>query len=224
MHLLNLRDGEPGLLERRLAAGLAELTSAVVDAHGQHALERRDDRRLGAGGEQVREIAHRNAQRAHVGNARCKQPVGLGFWRGRFWRGETSRGVGSAPSAVERRVLGRVSDACFAGGGTLGGRSGGGEDKHPLQVPRHGPEAPLGPHFVRDCSIGAIQAEDALRRLVFPSQRDQAGACVLHTNWLSGPVTQYMPLPSSQNELPGCGAKPHAVAASQMCSLPGSGP
>src|SRR5208282_316468 len=65
-----------------------------------------------------------------------------------FGRAETSWNVESAPSAVERRDLGRLPDACLAGGGMLGRRSGGGEDEHPPQVPRHCHEAPLAAHFV----------------------------------------------------------------------------
>ncbi len=68
VHVLDLRHAEPGLRQHGGAVALAELALAEVDAHGQHPLQRRDDRRLGASGEQVGKVAHRDAQRAHVRN------------------------------------------------------------------------------------------------------------------------------------------------------------
>ncbi len=67
-----------------IAVAIAELAPAEEDAHRQHALERGDDRRLGAGSQQVGEIAHRNAQRAYVGNfaLRSDRPgIGMGLDR-----------------------------------------------------------------------------------------------------------------------------------------------
>src|SRR5215472_173451 len=62
VHLLDLRDCEPRLRQHRSAITLAELALAKIDAHGEHTLERSDDRRLGPGGQQIRQIAHRYAQ------------------------------------------------------------------------------------------------------------------------------------------------------------------
>jgi hypothetical protein len=60
--------------------------------------------------------------------------------------------------------------------GTLGGRSGGGEDEHPLQVPHHGHEAPLDAHFVETAQRKLAEferrlddAEHRLRRLLAQS-------------------------------------------------------
>src|SRR5271165_2525254 len=46
--------------------------------------------------------------------------------------------------------------------GTLGGRSGGSEDEHPLEVPRHGHEAPLGAHFVETAQRKLAESERRL--------------------------------------------------------------
>jgi hypothetical protein len=43
--------------------------------------------------------------------------------------------------------------------GTLGGWSGGGEDEHPLEVPGHGHEAPLGAHFVETAQRKLAESE-----------------------------------------------------------------
>jgi hypothetical protein len=53
--------------------------------------------------------------------------------------------------------------------GALGGRSGGGEDEHPPQVPHHGHEAPLDAHFVETAQRKLAESErrldDAQHRL-----------------------------------------------------------
>jgi len=41
----------------------------------------------------------------------------------------------------------------------LAAGSGGGEDEHPLQVPRHGHEAPLGAHFVEAAQRKLTESE-----------------------------------------------------------------
>src|SRR5208282_2331395 len=69
------------------------------------------------------------------------------------WIGSSSRLSGR---------IGVASEACYAGAGTLGGRSGGGEDEHPLQVPHHGHEAPLGAHFVETAQRKLAESESRL--------------------------------------------------------------
>src|SRR5215471_18035199 len=66
MHLFDLRDRETGLPQQLLTIAIAKLPLPVVDSHGEHALERRDDRRLRAGRQQVGQVTYGDAERAHV--------------------------------------------------------------------------------------------------------------------------------------------------------------
>src|SRR6185312_13822034 len=68
VHLLHLGKAQPNLLKHRHAVALAELALPIMGAHGQETLQCRYDRRLGAGRQQVGEIADRNAQRLDVGD------------------------------------------------------------------------------------------------------------------------------------------------------------
>src|SRR5450759_86506 len=60
VHFLDLRDSEARLSQRLLSVALAELSLPVIDAHGEHTLQRRDHRRLRARCQQIGQIAHRN--------------------------------------------------------------------------------------------------------------------------------------------------------------------
>src|SRR5215472_7971084 len=66
MHLLDLRDREAGLGKNAPPVAVTKLALTEIDSHREHALERGDDRSLGAGGQKIGEIANRDAQRANV--------------------------------------------------------------------------------------------------------------------------------------------------------------
>src|SRR5262249_45549203 len=66
MHFFDLCNAETGLREHLLAIFLTELTLSVVGAHGQHALQCRDDGELSTSRQPVRQIADGDAQRAHI--------------------------------------------------------------------------------------------------------------------------------------------------------------
>src|SRR5215469_15796029 len=66
VHLFDLRDGQAGLREYLAPITVPKLALSVVDAHREHPLQCRNHRGLRARGQQVGEIAYRNAQRANV--------------------------------------------------------------------------------------------------------------------------------------------------------------
>ena len=87
VHLLDLRDRQADLLQHRGVLALLDVAVAHVGAHRQHPLERGDHRRLVAGGQQVGEVLHRDAQRAHVGQlAERADLAGVGRRRDRRQR------------------------------------------------------------------------------------------------------------------------------------------
>src|SRR5215469_18198898 len=66
MHLPDLRYRKTGLGQNVLPISFAELALTKIDAHCQHTLERRDDRRFRASGQQIGKITNRDAQGADV--------------------------------------------------------------------------------------------------------------------------------------------------------------
>src|SRR6516225_1188263 len=68
MHLLDLVKRETHLLEELEIVAALELAATEEGAHGEHALERADDGLFDAGREEIRQVAHRDAQRAYVRN------------------------------------------------------------------------------------------------------------------------------------------------------------
>src|SRR5262245_26426237 len=68
MHLFDLRDRETGLRQQLPSIAITKLPLPVVDSHGEHALERQDDRSLRAGRQQVGQVTYGDAERAHVRN------------------------------------------------------------------------------------------------------------------------------------------------------------
>ena len=85
-----------------------------------------------------------------------------------------SEGVLQRGTASSARLRGGVwSLRKLAGAGTPSGRSGAGEDEHPLQIPRHRHEGPLAAHFVEAAQQELTEserrfddAEHRLRRLL----------------------------------------------------------
>src|SRR5262245_34058144 len=58
VHLFDLRDRETGLRQQLLSIALTKLPLPVVDSHGEHAFERRDDRCFRAGRPQVGQVTY----------------------------------------------------------------------------------------------------------------------------------------------------------------------